>query len=83
VPINPEQLNERVERLEHASGYADRHIEILSGEVAQLNKALAMLTTRIQRLESRLIELNSKVEEEPPHVPPPHSAGPDFPKDPL
>lgn len=83
MPINPEQLNERVERLEHASGYADRHIEILSGEVAQLNKALAMLTTRIQRLESRLIELNSKVGEEPPHVPPPHSAGPDFPKDPL
>jgi uncharacterized coiled-coil protein SlyX len=80
--IDPDQ-NQRVERLEHAAGYADRHIEILSGEVAQLNRALSSVVLRLERLESRLIELNSKVGEEPPHVPPPHSAGPDFPKDPL
>lgn len=78
-----DQTGDRVERLELAAGYAERHIEILSGEVTQLNKTLAMMTMRIQRLESRLIELNSKVSEEPPHVPPPHSAGPDIPKDPL
>lgn len=83
MPDNQNQLGQRVEQLEHASGFADRHIEILSGEVAQLNKAIVLLTTRIQRLESRLVELNSKVGEEPPHVPPPHSAGPDIPREPL
>jgi uncharacterized coiled-coil protein SlyX len=80
---NPKQPEERIERLEHSAGFADHHIEILSGEVAELNKAMIAMVRRIERLESRLIELNAKVGEEPPHVPPPHSAGPDVPRDPL
>jgi len=73
----------RLERLEHVSGYSERNIEILSGEVAELNRIISALTKRLSQLESRLIELNERVGEEPPNVPPPHSAGPDIPKDPL
>ena len=78
-----QQHQQRLERLEHAAGYADRHIEILSGEVAELNKALMSMARRMERLESRLIEINDKVGEAPPNVPPPHSAGPDVPREPL
>lgn len=74
---------ERIEKLELATGYADRSIEVLSDEVAQLNKAMAAMMRRIERLESRLIEINDKVGETPPMVPPPHSAGPDVPREPL
>lgn len=79
----PEQPEDRIERLEHAAGYADHHVEILSSEVTELNKAMMSMARRIERLESRLIELNAKVGDEPPHVPPPHSAGPDIPREPL
>lgn len=64
-------------------GFADRHVEVLSEEVVELNKAMSMMTRRIERLESRLVEINEKVGEAPPNVPPPHSAGPDVPRDPL
>lgn len=64
-------------------GFADRHVEILSGEVVELNKTMTSMARRIERLESRLVEINEKVGEAPPNVPPPHSAGPDVPRDPL
>ncbi len=73
----------RLERLEHATGFAERHIEILSGEVAELNKAVLGLTRRLAQLESRLLELNERVGEDAGTVPPPHSAGPDIPREPL
>lgn len=78
-----DQHARRLEHLEQASGYADRHIEILSGEVAELNKAMLALTRRLTHIESRLLELNDRVGEDPGNVPPPHSAGPDIPRDPL
>ena len=75
--------NDRVEKLELSAGFAERHIEVLSEEIAQLNKAMATMVRRLERLESRLIEINDKVGEAPPMVPPPHSAGPDVSRDPL
>ncbi|MFG0245991.1 MAG: SlyX family protein [Phycisphaerales bacterium JB052] len=81
--MGDKQLQERLERLEHAMGFADRHVEILSGEVVELNKTMTSMARRIERLESRLVEINEKVGEAPPNVPPPHSAGPDVPRDPL
>jgi len=77
------QLEERVERLEHSGGFTDRTIDILSGEVAELNKAMMAMSRRLERLESRVVEINDKVGETPPNVPPPHSAGPDIPREPL
>ncbi len=78
-----QQQQQRLERLEHAVGFSDRHIEILSNEVAELNKAMMSMVRRLERLESRLTEIDDKVGEAPPNVPPPHSAGPDVPRDPL
>ena len=79
---SPEPEN-RIEKLELSAGYAERHIEVLSDEIAQLNKAMMTLAKRLGQLESRLIEINDKVGEAPPMVPPPHSAGPDVPREPL
>jgi uncharacterized coiled-coil protein SlyX len=79
----PPQSDHRIEKLELSAGYAERNIDVLSGEIAQLNKAMSMLTLRLERLESRIIEINDKVGEAPPVVPPPHSAGPDVPREPL
>jgi uncharacterized coiled-coil protein SlyX len=83
--MDPQQAQhqQRIEKLELAAGYAEHHIEVLSGEIAQLNKTVATLVGRLERLESRLIEINDKVGEAPPMVPPPHSAGPDVPREPL
>jgi uncharacterized coiled-coil protein SlyX len=75
--------NDRVEKLELSAAFTERHIEVLSEEIAQLNKAMATMVRRLERLESRLIEINDKVGETPPMVPPPHSAGPDVSRDPL
>lgn len=83
--MNPDQTHQeqRIEKLELASGYTEHHIEVLSGEIAQLNKTVATLSRRLGLLESRLTEINDKVGEAPPMVPPPHSAGPDVPREPL
>lgn len=78
-----EPNHERIERLEHASGYAERHIEILSAEIAEMNKSVMVLTKRLAQIETRLVDLNDRVGEDPGNVPPPHSAGPDIPRDPL
>ena len=75
--------DQRIENLELSAGYPERHIEVLSAEIAQLNKAMSSLLSRIDRLESRIVEINDKVGEAPPMVPPPHSAGPDVSRDPL
>lgn len=74
---------DRIERLELSVGYSEHTVEVLSGEIAQLNKTVAAMASRIEHLESRLMEINDKVGEAPPMVPPPHSAGPDVPRDPL
>ncbi len=74
---------ERLEKLELSAGYAERHIEVLSDEIAQINTALSGLIRRMDRIESRMTEISDKVGEAPPMVPPPHSAGPDVPREPL
>tara|TARA_R110002073_G_scaffold1715_3_gene12383 strand:+ start:139253 stop:139516 length:264 start_codon:yes stop_codon:yes gene_type:complete len=79
----PNGHGNRIEKLEETSGYADRHIEILSAEIAQMNKVVLEMSRRLMQLESRLSELNDRVSDDPGNVPPPHSAGPDIPKEPL
>ena len=83
--MSNEQSNhqQRIEQLEESAGFADRHIEILSGEIAQMNKAVLGLTRRFTQIEARLSEINDRVGEDAGNVPPPHSAGPDIPKEPL
>ncbi len=80
---SPHNHDDRLGKLEESAGYSDHHIEILSGEIAELNKAMLGLTRRFAHIEARLSELNNRVGEEMPNVPPPHSAGPDIPRDPL
>lgn len=77
------EQNKRIDQLELSAGYAERHIEVLSDEIAQINSSLVGLMRRLGHLESRIIEINDKVGEAPPMVPPPHSAGPDVPREPL
>ena len=78
------QSEKRIEKLEENAGYADRHIELLSSELAQINQAMTLLNRRFTIIESRLSELNDRVGgEDAGQVPPPHSAGPDIPRDPL
>ena len=79
----PDNKDLRIEKLEEACGYTDRQVEVLSGEIAQLNKLVLGMSRRVMQLESRLSELHDRVSEDPGHVPPPHSAGPDISKDPL
>jgi len=74
---------DRIVKLEETSGYADHHIEILSAEIAQINKAMLGLSRRFSQIEARLSEISDRVGEGAPNVPPPHSAGPDIPKEPL
>ncbi len=80
---DPQNHEKRIEKLEEAAGFADRQIEILSDEVAQINQMMLGLSRRFALIETRLSELNDRVAEDPGNVPPPHSAGPDIPKDPL
>lgn len=80
---NSQNNEDRIDKLEESVGYTDRQIEILSGEVAQLNKSMLGLSRRFAHIEARLSELNDRVADDPGNVPPPHSAGPDIPKDPL
>ncbi|MDF1809941.1 MAG: SlyX family protein [Phycisphaerales bacterium] len=74
---------DRIRKLEESAGYQDHTIEILSKEVTEINKLMLGLSRRMAVLESRLSELDDRVGEDPGNVPPPHSAGPDIPKDPL
>ena len=75
--------SDRILKIEESVGFQDHTIEILSNEVAEMNKMLLGLTRRLAILESRLSELDDRVGEEMGNVPPPHSAGPDIPKEPL
>jgi len=79
----PQSNEDRIAKLEESVGYADRHVEILSSELVEINRAMAGLTRRFVQIEARLNEIHDRVGEDPGNVPPPHSAGPDIPKDPL
>ena len=73
----------RITKLEESVGYSDHTIDQLSSEIARVNQAVLSLSRRLIHLESRLSELNDRVGEDIPNLPPPHSAGPDIPREPL
>ena len=77
------QDDARLVRLEEAVGFADHTTQQLSTEIAALNREVSGLARRLASLERRLTELNDTITEAAPVVPPPHSAGPDVPRDPL
>jgi len=76
--------SDRLNNLEESLGY----LEVDGGRAREqfdvLSKAVHELSGRMQRLESRLMDLNNRIETpDPGLVAPPHSAGPDIPRDPL
>tara|TARA_R110000782_G_scaffold57258_16_gene119703 strand:- start:7071 stop:7343 length:273 start_codon:yes stop_codon:yes gene_type:complete len=79
----PSSTDARLTRLEETVGFVDHVSGQLSGEIAAINREVAGLARRLAVLERRLTELNDSITEAAPVVPPPHSAGPDVPRDPL
>ena len=63
---NQEQIAQRVMKLEESAGFQDRATELLSGEIAVLNRRVAELQGHLLRLESRLSKLLEPAEAEDP-----------------
>lgn len=84
-PAGGDQLRRRLERLEEDRAFDERRGEQLSDEVAALGRRVLDLAGRLERLEGRLESVSSRVGElgDAGVVPPPHSAGPDVPKEPI
>jgi uncharacterized coiled-coil protein SlyX len=80
---DPHGHDRRLTRLEEAVGFTDRTGEQLSEQIVALNREVGSLSRRLANLERRLTDLHDSITEAAPVVPPPHSAGPDVPKDPL
>jgi uncharacterized coiled-coil protein SlyX len=80
---DPRDHETRLNRLEEAVGFADRTGEQLSEQIVALNREMGSLSRRLANLERRLTDLHDSITEAAPVVPPPHSAGPDLPKEPL
>lgn len=78
---------QRLSRLEESLGYLENDTSRSRDQFDELSKAVHELSSRMQRLESRLMDLHTRIESgdqtDPGLVPPPHSAGPDIPRDPL
>lgn len=75
---------DRLDKIEEALGYLEVDGGRAREQFDELSKAVHELSTRMQRLESRMMDLNSRIETpDPGLVAPPHSAGPDIPRDPL
>lgn len=81
MPDQPDP--QRIQKLEETVAHNDHLTNALSVEIHELNKTVLQLVSRLSRLESRLIDLNAKLADDPGLVPPPHSAGPDIPREPL
>lgn len=81
-PSSDEQ-SRRLTRLEEAVAFVDHTSSQLSAEIAAISREIAALSRRLTALEKQMLDLTDAVTEAPPVVPPPHSAGPDVPKDPL
>ncbi len=79
----PDEHSQRLTRLEESVGFIDHTSSQLSAEIAAISREIAGLSRRLAALEKRMLDLTDAVTEAPPVVPPPHSAGPDVPKDPL
>lgn len=76
------EIHDRVRRLEETAMFADQTSEALGDEIRSIVKSIEALARRLGALESRLTELAER-EQDPGLEPPPHSAGPDIPRDPL
>ncbi|MEM9372278.1 MAG: SlyX family protein [Planctomycetota bacterium] len=84
VPGEDSEANaRRLDRLEETVGFMDHTSGQLSDQIAAVSKEISVLSRRLGALERRLLDLTDAVTEAPPVVPPPHSAGPDVPRDPL
>ena len=80
----PEPNNTRIDKLEETLGYIEHDGTKLRDQIGELSKAVFTLTQRLDTLESRLVELRDQVGTEDRGLePPPHSAGPDIPREPL
>lgn len=82
APAQPDP-HQRLTRLEETVGFIDHTSNQLSSEIASVSREVAGLARRLAALEQRLLDLTDAITETPSVVPPPHSAGPDVPKDPL
>jgi len=82
---NPDQL--RLSQFEESLAYIENDTTRSREQFDELSKAVHELSGRMQRLESRLMDLHTRIESadqiDPGLVPPPHSAGPDISRDPL
>ncbi len=75
---------DKLDQLEETLGFLELQNGRSQEQFDELSKAVHELGKRMQRLESRLVDLNDRLESQDPGlVPPPHSAGPDIPRDPL
>ncbi len=79
----PHEYDRRLTRLEEAVGFTDRTGEQLNEQIVALTREIGSLSRRLASLERRLTDLHDSITEAAPVVPPPHSAGPDVPRDPL
>lgn len=75
---------DRLNHIEESMGYLERDGSRAREQFDLLSKAIHELGGRMERLESRMMDLNHRIETaDPGVVAPPHSAGPDIPRDPL
>lgn len=65
APDARDPRDERLMALEEHAAFAERTVEHLSGEIAELNKRMHGLSTRVQSLEDRLRKLLEPAAESP------------------
>jgi len=83
-PDSESPLRDRIDSLEESLGYLEVDGGRAREQFDELSKAVHELGSRMQRLEARMLDLNSRIETpDPGVVAPPHSAGPDITRDPL
>lgn len=75
---------DRLTQIEESMGYLELDGSRAREQFDVLSKAIHELGGRMERLESRMLDLNHRIETaDPGVVAPPHSAGPDITRDPL
>ena len=81
----PDENSPRLDALEESLAYTERQNEQLNEVVTDLGRRLVDLSDRLQRAEAKLGTLTDRLGEMEDRglEPPPHSAGPDIPRDPL
>jgi uncharacterized coiled-coil protein SlyX len=80
---DPTEHDRRMTRLEETVGFVDHTAAQLGEQIIAMNRELAAMSRRVALLERRLSDLQDGSVDAAPLVPPPHSAGPDIPREPL